>query len=78
MLLFTQRQQKIQTMKQQELFLTEQDLIQIQFFKTIFQILGSFVVALAGSSLLAYSLGNGGSVVFKEAVYKILFYRTKS
>ena len=30
MLLFTQRQQKIQTMKQQELFLTEQDLIQIQ------------------------------------------------
>ena len=52
------------------------DLIWIQFFKTIFQILGSFVVALAGSSLLAYSLGNGGSVVFKEAVYKILFYRT--
>ena len=52
------------------------DLIRIQFFKTIFQILGSFVVALAGSSLLAYSLGNGGSVVFKEAVYKILFYRT--
>ena len=49
------------------------DLIRIQFFKTIFQILGSFVVALAGSSLLAYSLGNGGSVVFKEAVYKILF-----
>lgn len=52
------------------------DLIRIQFFKTIFQILGSFVVALAGSSLLAYSLGNGGSVVFKEAVYKILFCRT--
>ena len=53
------------------------DLILIQFFKTSLQILGSLFVALAGGGLLIWSIGNGGSnLIFKDALYKIMFYRT--
>ena len=34
-------------------------------------------MALAGGGLLIWSIGNGGSnLIFKDALYKIMFYRT--
>lgn len=53
------------------------DLIFIQFFKTSLQLLCSLIVAASGSYMLVYTIGNSGdSEMFKEAVYKIMLYRT--
>lgn len=54
------------------------DLVFIQFFKAGMQILFSLIVAIAGSYILAYTIGNSGGndEVFKESVYKIMIHRT--
>lgn len=53
------------------------DLVFIQFFKAGMQILFSLIVAIAGSYILVYTIGNSGSnEVFKDAIYKIMIHRT--
>lgn len=53
------------------------DLVLVQFFKTSLQILCSLIVAVAGSYMVVYAIGNSGNgEVFKEAIYKIMINRT--
>lgn len=53
------------------------DLVFIQFFKAGMQILFSLIVAIAGSYILVYTIGNSGSnEIFKDALYKIMIHRT--